>query len=226
MKSPSSVLPLCTPRAAVRAFTLIELLIVVAIIAILAAIAVPNFLEAQTRSKVSRAKSDMRSVATGLESYHVDHTRYPPAHASTSTDRYIVSSQYRTINPRIQRLVPLTTPIAYLTSVPQDVFNQEESANYGRDAVRAFLYADRDSYEEHVPAPYGPGFNGANIYRIMWGAQFPSSQFLLRSRGPMGTGTGDAALGSTVDMRTAYDPTNGTISRGNIFYVQGPGFLN
>jgi len=49
-----------------RAFTLIELLIVVAIIAVLAAIAVPNFLESQTRAKVSRAKSDMRAVATAL----------------------------------------------------------------------------------------------------------------------------------------------------------------
>ena len=53
-------------------FTLIELLIVVAIIAILAAIAVPNFLEAQVRAKVSRARNDMRVLATGIESYTVD----------------------------------------------------------------------------------------------------------------------------------------------------------
>ena len=46
---------------------MIELLIVVAIIAILALIAVPNFLEAQVRAKVSRVKSDMRNVATALE---------------------------------------------------------------------------------------------------------------------------------------------------------------
>jgi type II secretion system protein G len=61
------------------AFTLIELLIVVAIIAILAAIAVPNFLEAQTRSKVSRAQADMRSLATAIESYRVDNNSYPAA---------------------------------------------------------------------------------------------------------------------------------------------------
>ena len=60
-----------------HAFTLIELLIVVAIIAILAAIAVPNFLEAQTRAKVARVKNDLRSVATAIEAYRVDTNKYP-----------------------------------------------------------------------------------------------------------------------------------------------------
>ncbi|HUT24281.1 MAG TPA: prepilin-type N-terminal cleavage/methylation domain-containing protein, partial [Sumerlaeia bacterium] len=53
-------------------FTLIELLIVVAIIAILAAIAVPNFLEAQVRSMVSRVRADLRSLATAQEAYFTD----------------------------------------------------------------------------------------------------------------------------------------------------------
>jgi len=59
-------------------FTLIELLIVVAIIAILAAIAVPNFLEAQTRAKVARVKNDFRTLATAIEAYSVDWNRMAP----------------------------------------------------------------------------------------------------------------------------------------------------
>ena len=66
-----------------RAFTLIELLIVVAIIAILAAIAVPNSLEAQVRSKVARVKSDMRATETALESYAVDNSKYPSLNAAS-----------------------------------------------------------------------------------------------------------------------------------------------
>ena len=60
-----------------RGFTLIELLIVVAIIAILAAIAVPNFLEAQVRAKVSRVKTDVRTLTTAIVAYSVDENRYP-----------------------------------------------------------------------------------------------------------------------------------------------------
>jgi prepilin-type N-terminal cleavage/methylation domain-containing protein len=70
-------------------FTLIELLVVVAIIAILAAIALPNFLEAQTRAKVSRARADLRTVVTALETYRVDWNGYPTYHYSDAANSYL-----------------------------------------------------------------------------------------------------------------------------------------
>src|SRR5881394_2996609 len=101
-----------------RGFTLIELLIVVAIIAILAAIAVPNFLEAQTRSKVSRVKADMRTFATAVESYAVDNNR-PPREQNTTfygAGDQITNQNGTLVN--VTGLLPnlLSTPIAYMTT--------------------------------------------------------------------------------------------------------------
>ncbi|UCG93569.1 MAG: prepilin-type N-terminal cleavage/methylation domain-containing protein [Candidatus Aerophobus sp.] len=60
-------------------FTLIELLIVVAIIGIIAGIAIPNFLGARSKARVTRAFADMRAIADALEMYYVDNTTYPAA---------------------------------------------------------------------------------------------------------------------------------------------------
>jgi len=60
-------------------FTLIELLIVVAIIGIIAAISIPNLLNAIHRGKQKRTMADLRTIATAIESYNVDNSAYPAA---------------------------------------------------------------------------------------------------------------------------------------------------
>ena len=53
-------------------FTLVEIMIVVAIIALLAAIAVPNFLRARKRSQASRILEDLRLVDTAIDQYAIE----------------------------------------------------------------------------------------------------------------------------------------------------------
>lgn len=111
-----------------RAFTLIELLITVAIIAILAAIAVPNFLEAQTRAKVSAAKASLAAVQTALEAYAVDNNRYPYAEtvgpdSPLNTYKYLPpGGRPRSVTGPDAMCGGLTSPIAYITSLPDDPF--------------------------------------------------------------------------------------------------------
>lgn len=60
-----------------RGFTLIELMVVIAIIIILAAIAIPNYLTMTARAKKSRVASDFAAIATALETYRTDWNTYP-----------------------------------------------------------------------------------------------------------------------------------------------------
>lgn len=58
-------------------FTLIELMIAIAIIAILAAIALPRFVRARYRAYLSACMLNEKNIATALESYRTDNTGYP-----------------------------------------------------------------------------------------------------------------------------------------------------
>lgn len=101
-----------------KGFTLIELLIVVAIIGILAAIAVPNFLNAQMRARVARCVSDMKSMHTAMEAYMVDNNTYPMDYDSNNVPGVNVPAP----GNEMVTYARLTTPIAYMSSIPIDPF--------------------------------------------------------------------------------------------------------
>jgi type II secretion system protein G len=212
--------------AQTKAFTLIELLIVVAIIAILAAIAVPNFLEAQTRAKVSRVRADMRSLSTAMEAYAVDNNRYPIP--SDTDGNFIPDPVTATLVNPFETRVPIliTTPIAYISSRPDDPFAQ------GR-AFENRLYHTVIREYVNIRDQNAPAFNWAFIYtrffRQLTGRPAPQPiEYFFVSWGPDRKHDADvphvvAPVGPHVHGRAAvYDPTNGTISGGDIIFF-GPG---
>ena len=79
-----------------KGFTLIELMIVIAIIGVLAAIAIPNFLNYQCKAKQAEAKANLGSIATCEEGYMVEHDTYSTVlndigFATKGTTRYTYS---------------------------------------------------------------------------------------------------------------------------------------
>jgi len=79
-----------------KGFTLIELLIVVAIIGIIAAIAIPNLLNAIDRGKQKRTMADLRTMGTAIESYSIDNNVYPVSTAMNTLETFIEPVYIRT----------------------------------------------------------------------------------------------------------------------------------
>jgi prepilin-type N-terminal cleavage/methylation domain-containing protein len=195
-----------------RAFTLIELLIVVAIIAILAAIAVPNFLEAQTRSKASRAKTDMRSTAVALEAYAVDNNHYPPpigyAPPAPFTIEDPAAEAFEGFTP-----FRITTPIAYIATLPIDVFAVAVEDEHPQRVC--WHYSEQENNAS--AAVNAPEFIRDLALLLSYGGA-ESYRYFLFSHGPdLKHQDGSPENGNPA----IYDPTNGTISSGDIYYF-GP----
>ncbi|MBI1785011.1 prepilin-type N-terminal cleavage/methylation domain-containing protein [Candidatus Sumerlaeota bacterium] len=202
-----------SPRWHSKAFTLIELLIVVAIIAILAAIAVPNFLEAQVRAKVSRAKADMRTMATGIEAFYTDNNQYPDL-VNILTGKF------------------LTTPIAYLTSLPEDVFRLGDASGMSFPFnIRWYRYG---SMPPDIPTRWalecvGPDTD-IDVYYSSGGGPFDPDIIALAFYPGYTPDLFNPALGAVVNnarfLYIQYDPTNGTVSSGDIFRLSDHNFGN
>jgi len=220
-----------------RGFTLIELLIVVAIIAILAAIAVPNFLEAQVRAKVSRVHNDLRTIALGMQTYMVDNNKTPYLYEEYSSttpymyNAYLYHHFAEDAGGAWHNAVRLTSPVAYLDTIayedPFDNFGEShgqlDKAGYTCLSLQGAV-ADGQFVQDTFAALPTYDLLAPRTFRV--NGQTRSITFSLSSCGPdkkfqihaTGVIREEASARAFVDGTVPqYDPTNGTNSAGEIW---------
>ena len=195
-----------TPRSG-RAFTLIELLIVVAIIAILAAIAVPNLMRAQVRAKVARVQSDMRAAALALDAYFVDSNSYPRDHDNVPSEFNRWSWRGNSVFANQVGFFYLTTPVAYLTSLARDPFSPEGEwmTQAGKQVSPFYVLASGSDNALY-------GLNRVHAYLIVSVGPDQKDQTGAQDNWP--------SRGQRIGMGN-YDPSNGTRSSGDIYRLGG-----
>jgi len=173
-------------------------LIVVAIIGILAAIAIPNFLEAQTRAKVARARADERTLATAIEVYYLDQNAYMP---------YDYWGNHG--NPAY--LIALSTPVAYITSTlsMDDPFFDPEIQ--GLQYTHYGYYASTRTPSGEINEPWREIVANLEYFGVPGGNNY---RYCFTSAGPNRILEIDDYKGLFYPI--FYDASNGTISIGDI----------
>ncbi len=187
-----------------RAFTLIELLIVVAIIGILAAIAIPNFQNARIRAKISRVTADLRNIQTAIQMYTTDHGREMIDTVEMTNHGDTAWSVWK----------QLTTPVAYMPpSAFVDPFIPEINPGNSGAANEA---VNAGTYQYH-----NIKYWRENNLQSMGTLADPTARYYARSPGP---DKWYIILPMRLYRWMAYNASNGLISTGDVI-VSDKGIL-
>lgn len=197
-----------------KAFTLIELLIVVAIIGILAAIAIPNFLNAQVRAKISRVVSDHKSLSVAIEMYRLDRGQPPHSVMYGGLKLYDFASKYK----------PLTTPTAYISTVPKDPFPHRSNREMDQSIDFKKVVSGAKTYGYFRADTSGPGGQyNFGTHKWMVSSSGPDGLLEYFSYYPQSETEGDELCSvcniqspSILLVATVYDSSNGLRSSGEI----------
>ncbi len=133
-----------------KGFTIVELLIVIVVIAVLAAITVVAYNGTQMRARDSDRASDMKALASAIELYKVDNGNYPPCGLDNG-------------GCNATGLTSLLAP--YMNTMPLDPMNPTKTYSYVRGTVSQDSYGLRIQYETKPTCK-----SGFNVNPAWWGA--------------------------------------------------------
>ena len=146
-------------REQARGFTLIEMLIVIVVIAILLGVLLPQFRGTQDEASIQRGRSELRTIATAIESYYIHNSNALPAALSNLT----------TATPRI------------ISTVPNDPFRSATAYTYARDTNGVYYVVFSYGIDRTA------GITGISTAGVLTGT--PGDDICITNGTPAGTST-------------------------------------